>query len=234
IPTVTWTGFIPSEYAVDVAPNVFNAVAAPVSEGLEMIDGEGSAVIVQGIEGMSINTVSVEAAEEVIALCPDVEIVGKPTGDFSEAAARSALTTFLATHPQEIDLVYQVASMGSGVYGAFDSAGRESMPVVVDHLASAASLAWWQELQDEGYEGVATGGNGEMGAQAVFEVTMRMANGEGPKFNHVVTNDILINNDNISEFAVPDASTTSSDEIQSAGELLPKEQTDEQFNSPTE
>ncbi|MFC7401821.1 substrate-binding domain-containing protein [Citricoccus sp. GCM10030269] len=234
IPTVTWTGFIPSEYAVDVAPNTFTTVAEPVSRGLEKIDGEGNVMIVQGMEGMSVNTVSVESAKRVIGLCPDVSIVGTPAGDFSEAAAKSAVSTFLATHPQEIDMAYQVASMGTGVFSAFDSAGRSPMPIVVDHIASAASLAWWKKLQPDGYEGIATGGNGKMGAEAVFDISTRIIEGEGPKFNHIVTSNLLITEDNLDDFAVPDATTTSSEEIQSHGELLPQEQTDLMFTHPGE
>ncbi len=105
VPTVSFTGYIASPYALNITPNPFDAVAQAVARGVELIGGEGNALIVQGIEGMTVNTSSVAAAEQVLAYCPDITVVGKPAGSFNDPGAKSAVVTFLASHPEQIDLV---------------------------------------------------------------------------------------------------------------------------------
>lgn len=235
IPTITMTGYVPSEYAINLTPNVYTSNAEPLAYALsELIGGKGNAVIVQGIEGMTINTSAVEVAESIIALCPDVKLLGSPSGNFTDVGAKSALVSFLASHPQDIDLAFQVASMGAGTYSGFSDAGRD-MPVVVDLLATAASLAWWEELRDEnGYQGVATTGGGSLAGDAMFDVALRVAKGEGPKINQFPWPDLLITAENVDEYIVPDAGTSSEKEVLvPAGQVLyPAEYLDLFFANP--
>lgn len=214
IPTITMTGYVPSEYAINLTPNVYTSNAEPLAYALsELIDGQGNAVIVQGIEGMTINTSAVEVAESIIALCPDVTLLGSPAGNFTDVGAKSALVSFLASHPQDIDLAFQVASMGAGTYSGFNDAGRD-MPVVVDLLATAASLSWWDELRSENdYQGVATTGGGSLAGDAMFDVALRVAQGEGPKINQFPWPDLLITAENVDEYIVPGEGTSSEKEV---------------------
>src|SRR5699024_6296713 len=55
IPTVTFTGYVASPYAINITPNNFDSVAQAVAKGAEMIGGEGNAMIVQGVEGMTVS-----------------------------------------------------------------------------------------------------------------------------------------------------------------------------------
>lgn len=235
IPTITMTGYVPSPYAVNLTPNVYTSNAVPVAYALKnLVDGKGNAVIVQGIEGMTINTTSTNVARSIIELCPDMTIVGEPAGNFTDVGAKSALVTFLASHPEEIDLVYEVASMGAGVFSAFADAGRPA-PVVVDNLATAASLAWWEQLrEEEGYTGVATTGGGALAGQALFEVAMRVLQGEGPKINQFPWPDLMITEENVDEYIVPGAGTSSEKEVLvPEGEVLyPSDYLDLFFTNP--
>lgn len=235
IPTVTMTGYVPSEYALNLTPNVYTSNAKPLAYALsELIEGKGNAVILQGIEGMTINTTSVEVARSIIGLCPDVKIVGEPSGGFTDVGAKSGLVTFLASHPENIDLVYQVASMGAGTFSAFADAGREA-PVVVDMLATAASLAWWDELRtSEDYQGVATTGGGSLAGEAMFDVALRVIAGEGPKLNQFPWPDTLITQENVDQYIVPGAGTSSELEVLvPEGEVLyPADYLDLFFNKP--
>jgi len=236
IPTVTMTGYVPSEYAINLTPNVYTSNAVPLAHALsDLIGGKGNAVIVQGIEGMTINTAAVEVAESIIALCPDVKLVGSPAGGFTDVGAKSALTTFLASHPEDIDLVYQVASMGAGVFSAFDDSGRDA-PVVVDLLATAASLAWWDRLREEqDYTGIATTGGGSLAGEAIFEVALRVIKGEGPAINQFPWPDQLITEENVADYIVPGEGTTSVEEVlvPEGGVLYPSDYLDLFFNNPT-
>ncbi|MGO2110740.1 MAG: substrate-binding domain-containing protein [Pseudoclavibacter sp.] len=232
IPTVTFTGYVASPYAINITPNAFDGVAQSVAKGAEMIGGEGNAVVVQGTEGMSVSVASVEAAEQTLSLCDDIEIVGTPAGNFNDPGAKSAMVSFLASHPEQIDLVYQVASMVAGVYAGFEDAGRDDMPLIVDNLPTAASLAWWDQKREDGYEGLAIAGTGAQFADALWEVALRTMNGEKPQINQIALQVQFITADNIDEYVVPGEGTTSAAETQTVGSLLPAEYLDGYFATP--
>ncbi|MGW6174161.1 substrate-binding domain-containing protein [Arthrobacter sp. NPDC055138] len=232
IPTVTFTGYVASPYALNISPNGFDSVAQTVARGVEMIGGKGNMLIVQGIEGMTVNTTSVATAQQVVESCDEIEVVGSPAGNFSDPGAKSGVMSFLASHPEDIDLVYQVASMGAGTFAGFDDAGRDSMPVILDNLPTAASLAWWEQLSPDGYEGLAVPGTGTQFGEALWEVALRTMKGEGPKINQVALETQFITDENIDEYAVPGATTTSAEETKTVGSLLPSEYLDGYFNNP--
>ena len=232
IPTVTFTGYVASPYALNISPNGFDSVAQTVARGVEMIDGKGNMLIVQGIEGMTVNTTSVATAEQVVEPCEDIKLVGSPAGDFSDPGAKSAVMSFLASHPEDIDLVYQVASMGAGTFAGFADAGREDMPVILDNLPTAASIAWWEELRPEGYQGLAIPGTGTQFGEALWEVALRTMKGEGPKINQIALETQFITDENIDQYAVAGATTTSAEETETVGSLLPSEYLDGYFTTP--
>ncbi|GAA1145639.1 substrate-binding domain-containing protein [Nesterenkonia lutea] len=234
IPTVTFTGHVASPYAINITPNNFDAVAQAVAKGAEMIGGEGNAMVVQGVEGMTVSTASVDTAGEVLALCPDITLVGTPAGDFNDAAAKTSVVSFLASHPEDIDLVYQVASMGAGVFAGFEDAGRDDMPVVVDNLPTAASLAWWDQKRPDGYEGLALAGTGAQFGEALWDVAIRTMNGEKPQINQIALQQPYITAENVDEFLVPDEGVTSAAETQTVGSLLDPEYLDGYFSNPGE
>lgn len=232
VPTVTFTGYVASPYALNISPNGYDAVAQHVARGAEMIGGEGNMLIVQGIEGMTVNTTSVETAKKVVEPCEGIEVVGSPSGEFSDPGAKSAVMSFLASHPGEIDLVYQVASMGAGVFAGFADSGRDQMPLILDNLPTAASLAWWEQERADGYEGLAIPGTGTQFGEALWEVALRTMKGEGPKVNQIALETQFITDDNIDEYLVADATTTSAEETATVGSLLPAEYLDGYFTNP--
>ncbi|MFV0493627.1 substrate-binding domain-containing protein [Mycobacterium sp.] len=232
IPTVTFTGYVDSPYSIDITPNPFDGVAQAVAKGVGMIGGEGSAMIVQGIEGMTVNTSSVTAAEQTFALCEGIEVVGTPAGNFNDPGAKSAVVSFLASHPGEIDIVYQVASMGAGVFAGFADAGRAPMPLVVDNLPTAASLAWWEQLRADGYDGLAVPGTAAQFGQTMWEVAMRTVRGEGPKVNQIALQVQFVTDDNLDQYLVDGATTTTNAETATVGSLAPTEYLDGYFTNP--
>ncbi|WP_157813852.1 MULTISPECIES: substrate-binding domain-containing protein [unclassified Microbacterium] len=232
VPTVTFTGYVASPYALNITPNAFDGVAQAISRGADMIGGEGNVVIMQGIEGMTVNTSSVSAAEQTLALCEGIEIVGKPAGSFNDPGAKSAMVSFLASNPEDVDMVYQVASMGAGVFAAFADTGRDDQPLVVDNLPTAASLAWWEQLSPDGYKGLAMPGTGTQFGEALWDVALRTMRGEGPKINQIALQTQFITADNVDEYLVPGATTTSTEETKTVGSLLPADYLDGYFTHP--
>ncbi|MGI8393258.1 substrate-binding domain-containing protein [Leucobacter sp. W1038] len=234
IPTVTFTGYVASPYALNISPNGYDSVAQHVARGAQMIDQSGKVLIVQGIEGMTVNTTSVETALETLSSCENIEVVGQPAGNFNDPGAKTAVMSFLSSYPGEIDMVYQVASMGAGIFSGFSDNNREKMPLVLDNLPTAASLAWWEQLRPEGYEGLAIPGTGTQFGEALWSVAMRTMNGEGPKINQIALETQFITDENLGEYVVPGSTTTSAGESQTVGSLLPDEYLDGYFSQPTQ
>lgn len=232
IPTVTFTGYVASPYALNISPNGFDAVAQTVARGVDMIGGKGNVLIVQGIEGMTVNTTSVATAKKVLEPCEDIKVVGTPAGDFSDPGAKSAVMSFLASHPEDVDMVYQVASMGAGTFAGFADAGRDKFPLILDNLPTAASLAWWQQLSSDGYKGLAIPGTGTQFGEALWEVAMRTMKGEGPKINQIALETQFITDENVDKYAVTGATTTTAEETATVGSLLPADYLDGYFTNP--
>ena len=74
--------------------------------------------------------------------------------------------------------------MAQGVISAFEQAGRP-VPPVADTSADLASLAYWLHHEKSGYQGTANGDPAKRMAEAVWDVAMRMLEGQGVKFTDV-------------------------------------------------
>ncbi|MCU1482248.1 MAG: hypothetical protein JWQ19_3034 [Subtercola sp.] len=233
IPTIAGNTIVDSKYSVTVASNWFNEAAYPLAAAAKILDGKGNTVIVQGAEGSSTNTTLVNATQSVLAMCPGLKLIGKVSGNYSNSGAQTALTTFMASHPESIDLAVSLGIMGSGTYAAFEQAGRP-YPLVVDINASAASLAYWNNAaKATGYKGAATSNTSTQEGTAVWDVAMRTMAGEGPKLNVVVPNMSVITPENLNQFLVPGADTSSTLDALPSADWASPAVIDPYFNNPS-
>ncbi len=231
IPTITIVGNVPSAYAVNVGNNPFNYVAQPVAEAAQMLEGKGNLIIVAGIEGISITTVSLDAANQVLYACPDINVVGTVYGGYSNSVTKSSLVTFLASHPEQIDAVLQIGTMGAGVWYAFESVGRPA-PLVVDIGTTAASVAYWDEALADGYQGVGVPETAVQVVDSVWGVLERVMAGEQPILNQIPVVPKLVTNDSLEQYVVPGEGTTSQADTQSVGPWIDESFLDMFFKSP--
>jgi ribose transport system substrate-binding protein len=231
IPTITLVGNVPSPYAVNVGNNPYTRVASPVAEAMKILGGKGNLIIVSGIEGISITTISVEAAKNALASCPDINVVGTVNGDYSNSVTKSALVTFLASHPEQIDAVLQIGTMGAGVWSAFESVGRPA-PLVIDVGASAGSLAYWKQATADGYEGAGLPETAIQVIDCVWNVGLRVMDGQGPIVNQIPVVPTVLTNDNLDDYLVPGADVGSSDDTLTPGDWIPKDLLDQMFKNP--
>ncbi|WP_024475837.1 substrate-binding domain-containing protein [Arthrobacter sp. CAL618] len=223
IVTVSLSATIKSKYAINVADNSYLNVAQPTAEVMKQLGGKGNVVIVRGVPGIPTDQYGYDAAKAVMAKCPGINVVGEVVGNFVPAATKSAMLQFLASHPQQIDAVVQVGTMGSGVFSAFEQTGRP-LPKVVDAGASAASLAYWDKAHKEsGYDTAGTGGNGTQQAAVLFDVAMKTLAGDGPTVSTMTRVPSLITSAGLSEYAVSGADTSSPLEVLDGEPWMPKE-----------
>jgi ribose transport system substrate-binding protein len=77
---------------------------------VERLGGKGRIIVITGVPGVSVDTLRTEAAKEVFAKHPEIEIVGEAVGMWSQAVARTELSKILATRGwDEIDGLWMQA-----------------------------------------------------------------------------------------------------------------------------
>ncbi|MGW1783982.1 substrate-binding domain-containing protein [Streptomyces sp. NPDC002143] len=232
--TVALGSTIRSKYAVNVAENAYLNIAEPTALVAKQLQGKGNVVIVRGFQGLSTETIGYQAVKDVLAACPDMKVLGEVNGAFVPAVAKAELLKFLSSHPQKIDMVAQLGVMGSGVYAAFDSTGRDT-PKVVDAGASASSLASWKKLESaDGYETAGTGGNGTQEAKAWFTVGMMVMAGDGPKAGTITREPSVITKANLADYLPAGAKTSDLGEVQDGEAWMPQSYLDRFFDNPSQ
>src|SRR5699024_10870761 len=138
-----------------------------------------------------------EGYAAVLELCPDVTVAGEISGNFENGAAQDETLKFLSANPAPVGGVFQAGTMGIGIRQAFLETGREPAPIA-DLGASQGFVSWAMQNPDYPYVGTASP-TASMGA-AMADVGLRILDGEGPKVNHVITTNYLVNQDNIDDF----------------------------------
>jgi len=199
IPLISESGTATDPHSVNVQANPYLLGAQTATALVNIMHQTGNLLVVDGVPGLSIATFSLAAAKQVFASCPNIHIVGEVVGNFSQSTAKSVVSQFLATHPGKIDGVWQDSSMAQGVISAFEQAGRP-VPPVADTSADLASLAYWLHHEKDGYQGTANGDPAERMAEAVWDVSLRMLEGQGVKYTDVPIVPPIITTKNLSQW----------------------------------
>ncbi|MEU1518328.1 substrate-binding domain-containing protein [Streptomyces sp. NPDC005811] len=231
--TVALGSTIRSKYAVNVAENAYLNTAEPTALVAGQLKGKGNVVIVRGFQGLSSETIGYQGVKDVLTACSGMKILGEVNGAYVPAVAKAEMLKFLSSHPQRIDMVAEVGIMGSGVYAAFDSTGRD-IPKVVDAGASASSLASWKKLETaDGYETAGTGGNGAQEAKAWFTVGMMVMAGDGPKVGTITREPSVITKANLAAYLPAGAKVSDPGEVQDGEAWMPQSYLDQFFDNPS-
>ncbi|MER5219189.1 substrate-binding domain-containing protein [Streptomyces flaveus] len=231
IVTVTLGSTIRSKYAVNVAENSYLNIAEPTALVAEQLKGKGNVVVVRGFQGLSSETIGYKAVKDVLAACPDMKVIGEVNGAYVPPVAKGELLKFLSSHPQKIDMVAQLGVMGSGIYPAFESTGRDT-PKVVDVGASASSLASWKKLEADGYETAGAGGNSTQQAKAWFSTGMLVLQGAGPKVGTITREPSVITKENLADYLPKGAKPSDLGEVEDGEAWMPQEYLDKFFDNP--
>ena len=82
---------------------------------VEKLDGKGKIIVVTGVPGVSVDKLRTQAAKEVFAKHPGIEVVGEAVGMWAQNVARTELSKILATKSwDDIDGLW----MQAGCYSA--------------------------------------------------------------------------------------------------------------------
>ncbi|PWB98035.1 substrate-binding domain-containing protein [Salinibacterium hongtaonis] len=199
---------INSAYAVNSMVTFYQDAGSAAAATLgQLKDGKGKVLVVHGFDGIDPEIQGFNGVKAALAECPDVEVVGEISAAFTNATAKTAVQNFLASYPGEIDAVVQMGGMATGIINAFEQVGR-TVPLVAGNGISAGALAYWAEKADT-YSPAGVAGSPEQQADAVWEVLIRTLSGKGAKMNVMALPPTLITSENVNDFTIEGADTTS-------------------------
>lgn len=202
IPTISVQNTTSSKYAVNIQTNNYGSAAQAASVILRMLNGRGNVLLVHGLEMTTVDKQTFAAVSAALENCPDVKVAGEISGNFVPTVAASETQKFLATHPGEIDAVFQTGGMAPGIINAFERAGR-SVPIVADVGAMKGSLGYWIDNKAD-YTGFGQGLPPEDFGRAVANVAAGMLDGDGLKVSDVTAQMPAITDENLGEWAQTD------------------------------
>jgi ribose transport system substrate-binding protein len=183
IPVVTTASAVTSPYAFNIQHN-HNVWGYDMGIGVaEFLDGAGNVLMVEGIPGSPIveheNTGGYRAFEEH----PDLNILGKVSGNWTANVTKNVVLQFLATNPQPIDAVWTTGSETRVIAEAFNEAGRPQ-PLSTGSMSGDA-LGFWKENEDtfKYYGGAILP---TVAAHNTFRAAVRLLEGQEPLVNTVL------------------------------------------------
>ncbi|MCE0766884.1 substrate-binding domain-containing protein [Pseudonocardia kujensis] len=198
----------------------------------KLMNGQGSLMEMLGKPGTQATDAVYQGADAVFATCPDIQIAGKPVGQYDPAAAKSQTLQFLSAHPQPIDGGMQVGGMAGAMIQAFEQLGRP-VPPIADLGATPAALSYWNEHKDT-YKGVGLALPVAGLAETTWNVASGILAGRGLEVNEVLQQPTMITADNLAQWVKPEWNLNTPQTFAPAppGVYYPKEYLDTLFANP--
>ncbi|HEY7206730.1 MAG TPA: substrate-binding domain-containing protein [Gaiellaceae bacterium] len=200
VATIAYINPLSNAAAVSIGPNVYTSAGAALAAFLKQHGGKGDLLGVHGIRVTPVDQSTWAVFKPLLAACPNAHLVGEIDGNFAPPAVRAAVLQFLATHPGNIDGVFQTATMGPSIIGAFQQAGR-SVPPVTAMAAQKGEIAYWSDNAGKGYKTIGFAGGPTSIVNLVTRVAFRMLAGQGPKTTDIPWPQPLITPANLKQYA---------------------------------
>jgi ribose transport system substrate-binding protein len=203
IPTFSMTGYLTSEYSVNVSVN-YQLAGYEIGKWLaEEIGGKGNVMVVQGIPGTSGSDSQDRGVKAGLAEYPDVKIVGDVAGMWTDQVAQGEVQRWLATNPGQLDGIAVQSAAELGVLRALLQSGRPMIPVTIG--GEIGALCYWRQNPDyisASWQVWPPGDEFEL----LWNVMMRTLQGQGPKVQSILVDPIKITFDDISKVLKEDCS----------------------------
>ena len=199
------------------APNTPYAVSAWSQNQVEADAGalglikQGNIVIVKGIAGNENDVVLYNQAIADLKNCPNIHVAATLYGNWDEGTAKTVVAQYIASHPQPLAGAIQDGGMMSGIIQAFQSTGA-TVPTIADGECGGGDLSWWLAHKSS-YQTVGGCFNGFQGAYTYMDVTLRVLDNKGPKYNVLEMPTPAITNSNLATFAKPGLPLSSTEEV---------------------
>lgn len=231
VPVITSLGAVDSAGAINLDFNSYTTSAEGTARAMAIIGGKGNVLYGAGLSITSIDADGKKGFDAVVKRCPDVEVVGSIYSGYVNSVAKGETLKFLATHPEDINLVFAVGPFASGMIQGFDQAGR-LIPAAIDLGGTKGVLGYWNQNPD--YQAVSEGVTAAGYSNATVSVLLRTLLGQGPKVNNMLAPPKLITRENLSEWVEPNWNiNTQGQPPGPEGAFFPDSYIDGFFNNPS-
>jgi len=186
----------PHMISVDV--NQYRMAYLAADNLAERLGGKGNVVLVNAIKGVPAAEAERQGALDAFAKT-DINVTGEIYGDWTSSIAKSEMLSYLATHPQKIDGVWQAGLMSAAVAQALDQAGRTDVKVEA-FSATCSGLALWHKNGGKNFSFLQAG---EPFAYMAMQAAQRVIAGAKPVSNVLLFDMPIITEDTLDEWYQP-------------------------------
>ena len=207
IPSISVLNPVASADTISVGANDWVQGALMAAQVATDIGGSGKVLDVHGISGVGIDTATYAGVKAVFANCPGISTDDSIYDQFADSTAKSAVQTYLETHPQKIAAAITSGSGATGVLEGFQAAGK-TVPEIADDSMEDGDLAYWDENRAS-YKGVGITTTPPQLASAVTTIVADLFAGDGVKISAVVLNTPLVTDANVAQWYTSSMTTSS-------------------------
>ena len=233
IPSISVLNSVDSADTISLGANDWLQGAEMAQYVAKEIGGSGKVLDVHGISGVGIDTATYQGVKAVFGECSGITTDDTIYDQFADSTAKSAVQTYLETHPQKIAAAITSGAGATGVLEGFQAAGK-SVPIIANDSLEDGELAYWYQNKSS-YNGVGITATPPQLASAALALVQALFKGEGVKVSAVVLNTPLVTNANVADWYTSSMTTSSTGNASGPSSLnvLPTSELDELLSNPS-
>ncbi|MBR7827780.1 substrate-binding domain-containing protein [Actinospica sp. MGRD01-02] len=232
IPSISLLNSVDSADTVSLGANDWLQGAEMAQYVAKEIGGSGKVLDVHGISGVGIDTATYAGIKAVFAECSGITTDDTIYDQFADSTAKSAVQTYLETHPQKIAAAMTSGAGATGVMEGFQAAGK-SVPIIANDSMEDGQLAYWYQNKSS-YNGVGITATPPQLATSALSLVNALFKGEGIKVSAVVLNTPLVTDENVAQWYTAGTTTSSTGNAGGPSSLnvLPTAELNELLSNP--
>ncbi|HEY3902714.1 MAG TPA: substrate-binding domain-containing protein [Streptosporangiaceae bacterium] len=207
IPSISLLNSVASPDTISLGANDWLQGAQLGAQVAKDIGGKGNVLDVHGISGVGIDIAAFDGVKAVFGQCPGITANDSIFDQFADATAKSAVQTYLETHPQPIAAAITSGSGATGVLEGFQAAGK-TVPEIANDSMEDGELAYWYQNRGS-YKGVGITTTPPQLAAATTTLVKDLFAGTGVKVSAVVLNTPLVTDANVAQWFTKGMTPTS-------------------------
>ena len=170
---------------------------------VDKLGGKGSIIILNGIEGVAVDTMRSEGARSVFEKYPDIIILDEIHAGWDYAQAKTAMEGFLSKYPHIDGVWSQGGAMTQAALDAFIAANRPLVPMSGE--ANNGLLKAWKKNINNGFDSIAPCSPTSMSVDAL-NTAIKALDGINIRLNTVISLPVITRDtlDDYVEMDLPD------------------------------
>ena len=233
IPSISLLDSVNSADTINVGANDWLQGALMAQYVAKQIGGSGKVLDVHGISGVGIDTAAFAGVKAVFGECSGITTDDTIYDQFADSTAKSAVQTYLETHPEKIAAAITSGAGATGVLEGFQAAGK-TVPIIANDSLEDGQLAYWYENKSS-YNGVGITATPPQLASAALALVKALFAGQGVKVSDIVLNTPLVTDANVADWYTSSMTTSSTGNAGGPSSLnvLPTSELDDLLSNPS-